>query len=103
MSLRIIFLGEEICWIFIKNVRDSSVGIGASYGLDDREGQISSSSRVEEFSLLHVIEIGSWAQPVSYPQDNRSSLPVVKRVGREGDHSLSTSAEVTTPPHVYKA
>jgi hypothetical protein len=40
--------------------------IATGYELDDR-GQSSSSGRVKNFSLLHVVETGSWANPASFP------------------------------------
>jgi hypothetical protein len=46
--------------------RDSSVGIATDYGLDDRGVGV----RVpysQEFSLLHVVQIGSGVHPTCYP------------------------------------
>jgi hypothetical protein len=45
---------------------------------------------VSEFSLLHVVQIGSGAHPASYTMDTGG----VKRPGRDADHSPATSAEV---------
>jgi hypothetical protein len=48
----------------------------------------------QEFSLLHVVQTGSAVHSASYPMGTGGSFPWVKRPEREGDHSLSTSAEV---------
>jgi hypothetical protein len=45
--------------------RDSSVGIATGYGLDDREVEVRFLVR-SEFSLLHIVQTGSGAHPVSY-------------------------------------
>jgi hypothetical protein len=73
--------------------RDSVVGIATGYGLDDRGFELESGWD-QEFSLLHVVQIGSGAHPASYPWVRGALSPVVKRPGREADHSPATSAEV---------
>jgi hypothetical protein len=62
----------------------------------------------KEFSLLHVVHIGSEAHRPSYPVGNGGYIPEVKRQGREADHSSPTSAEVkkpstyiSTPPYIF--
>jgi hypothetical protein len=57
------------------------------YGLDDK------SQWGQEFSLLHVVLIGSGAHPASYPMGTEGSFPKVKRPGRGTDHSPPASAE----------
>jgi hypothetical protein len=54
--------------------RDSVFGIAAGYGLDDRGVGV----RVlvgSEFSLLHVVQTGSWVHPASYPIGTGGSFP----------------------------
>jgi hypothetical protein len=48
-------------------------------------GLIPGSSR--NFSLLHVIQTGSWAHPAFYPKGIGGFFSGIKRVGREADHS----------------
>jgi hypothetical protein len=60
--------------------RDSSVGIATGYGLDFH------------FSISSRPVLGS--PPISYKMGTGGSFPVVKRQGREADHSPPTSAEV---------
>jgi hypothetical protein len=45
-----------------------------------------------EFSLLHRVHTCSGAHPASYPKN--VGAPVVKRLGREAEHSPPSSAEV---------
>jgi hypothetical protein len=70
--------------------RDSSVGIAASYGLDDRGVGI----RVlvgQEFSLLQIVQTGSEVHATWVPG---ALSPGVKRPEREVYHSPPTSAEI---------
>jgi hypothetical protein len=85
--------------------RDSAVGIATGYGLDDR-GVEFESREGQEFSLLHVVQTGAGAPPISLSNRQRGLSPGVKRQGREADHSPPTSAEVkkmwiytSTPPY----
>jgi hypothetical protein len=74
-------------------IPDSSVGIAAAYGLNDRDVGV----RVpvgSKFSLLQAVQTGSGVQITSYPVGTGGFSPGVKRQGREADHSPSTSAEV---------
>jgi hypothetical protein len=71
-------------------------------GFESRQGQ--------EFSLLHVVQIGSGDHPASYPIGTRSSIHGVKRQGREADRSPPASVEVkemwiytSTPPYAFMA
>jgi hypothetical protein len=64
----------------------------------------------QEFSLVHVVQTGSGAHPVSYPMSPGGSFPEEKRQGREADHSPPTSVEVKkmwiymfTPPYAFMA
>jgi hypothetical protein len=43
----------------------------------------------QDFSPLHVVQIGCWAHPASYPMGTGG-----KAAGPEADHSSPTSAEV---------
>jgi hypothetical protein len=45
------------------------------------------SPAVQDFSLLHSVQIDSGAYPVSYPVSTGVSFPGVKRKGREADYS----------------
>jgi hypothetical protein len=63
---------------------------------------------VQEFSLLHVVQTGSWAHPASYPVGTGVLSSGVKRPEREADHSPPTNAEVkkvwiyiSTPPYAF--
>jgi hypothetical protein len=64
----------------------------------------------QEFSLLHVVQIGSGVHPTSYTICNDVLSLGVKLLGLETDHSHPTSAEVkktwvytSIPPHVFIA
>jgi hypothetical protein len=48
----------------------------------------------QEFSLLHVVQTGSGAHPISYTMGTMALSPGVKRPGREADRSPPTSADV---------
>jgi hypothetical protein len=76
-------------------ISGSTVGIA--------RGRSSSPGRV-------AVQSGSGAHPDSYWMDTGSSLPGVKRPGREADHSPPTTAEVkkmwiytSTPPYAFMA
>jgi hypothetical protein len=63
-----------------------------------------------DFSLRHRVQTGSGAHPASYPVGTRGSYPEIKRLGREADHSVPSSAEVknswcytSTPQYILKA
>jgi hypothetical protein len=76
--------------------------------LTGRPGSRSSSpGRGKNFSLLYVIQTGSWEHPASYPMGDTAG---VKRPRREADHSPPTSVEIkktwvytSTPPYVFIA
>jgi hypothetical protein len=60
--------------------RDSAVGIATGYRLDDQGVGV----RVPvgaNFSLLHVVQTGSGADPVSYSVGTGDSFPKGKAVG----------------------
>jgi hypothetical protein len=61
--------------------RDSPVGIATGYGLDDREVGVRVSVGARNFSLLHVVQIGSGAHPTSYPMGTGDSFPRGKGTG----------------------
>jgi hypothetical protein len=73
--------------------RDSSVGIAAGYGLDDRMIGVRFPAGAGNFSLHHCVQIGSGAHPASYPMGTRGSFPGSKAVGREADHSPRSKKE----------
>jgi hypothetical protein len=57
---------ENHCSLLNVKIRDSAVFIATGYGLDDKGFGV----RVpvwQEFSLLHVVQIGSGAHPAFYP------------------------------------
>jgi hypothetical protein len=61
----------------------------------------------QEFSLLHVVQIGSGVHPTSYQMGTFSGI---KRPGCDADHSPPASAEVkkiwiytSTPPYAFMA
>jgi hypothetical protein len=75
------------------------------YRLDNQGGQELSPSRLKNFhfSISSRPALGSTHSPIKW-------VPVVKRQGREADHSPPTSAEVkkmwiytSTPPYVFMA
>jgi hypothetical protein len=84
--------------------------MATGYGLDDRGVGVRESRQGQEFSFLHVVQIGSGVHPISYPMANGGFSPGVKRPGREADHSPPASAEVkkmwintSTPPYSFMA
>jgi hypothetical protein len=74
--------------------RDSSVGIALGYGLDDQGSRVRFPAGAGNFSLHHRVQNGSGAHPASYSMGTRGSFPVVKRPGREADHSPPPGVEV---------
>jgi hypothetical protein len=67
-------------WYLFDRSRDSVVGIATGYGLDDRGVGV----RVlvgSEFSLLHVVQTGSGAQPDSYTRGTVGSVLGGKAAG----------------------
>jgi hypothetical protein len=55
--------------------RDSSVGIGLGYRLDDRDSRVRfSGGGAENFSLHHRVENGSGPHPASYPMGTGGSF-----------------------------
>jgi hypothetical protein len=73
---------------------DSSVGIELRYGLDDRGSRVRFPEGAGNFSLHHRVQNGSGAHPASYAVGTRGSSLMVKRPGREADHSLPSSSKV---------
>jgi hypothetical protein len=72
------------------------------------EGSDFESRKVEEFSILQIVQTGSGAHPASSPMGTEGHFPGVKRPGREAGHSSPASAEATkmwsyisTPPYVF--
>jgi hypothetical protein len=56
---------KKVCIIFERR-QDSVVGIATGYGLDD-QGIGFGVPLESKFSLLHIVQTGSGAQPASYP------------------------------------
>jgi hypothetical protein len=54
--------------------RGSAVGIATAYGLDDRGVRVQVPVG-SEFSLLHIVQIGSGAHPASYPMGTGGPFP----------------------------
>jgi hypothetical protein len=48
----------------------------------------------QEFSILHLVQTGSWVHPTCYPIGTGALSPGVKRLGREADRSPPSSTEV---------
>jgi hypothetical protein len=57
---------------FLKS-RGSAVGIATGYGLDDKSGRSSNSSRFKNF--LHVVQIASRVYTASFPMDTGGYFP----------------------------
>jgi hypothetical protein len=78
MKVRLIDLFMGL--IYLK-IRDSSVGIGLGYGLDDRGSRVRFSAGAGNFSLHHGVQDGSGIHPASYPMGIRGSFPGSKAAG----------------------
>jgi hypothetical protein len=76
-------------------------GIALGYGLNDRGTRVRFSAGAANFSLHHRVQNGSGAHPASYPVGTSGSFLVVKRPGREADHSLPSSDEVKECVELY--
>jgi hypothetical protein len=61
------------------------------YGLS---GMGSFVGRERNLSLFHSVQTGSGAQPISYSINIGDPFTRIKRLGRETDHSLPSSAEI---------
>jgi hypothetical protein len=61
--------------IYTYKRRDSSVGIGLGYGLDDRSSRIRFPAGAGNFSLHYRVQNGSGAHPASYSMGTRGSFP----------------------------
>jgi hypothetical protein len=66
--------------MFLLKSRDSSVGIGLSYGLDDRGSSVRFQAGAGNFSLHHRVQNGSGAHP-AYPMGTGGSFPGGKAAG----------------------
>jgi hypothetical protein len=73
------YLSKEL--FVVTKSRDSSVGIALGYGLDDRDSRVRFPARAGNFSLLHLVQNGSGAQPASYPMGKRGYFPGGKAAG----------------------
>jgi hypothetical protein len=77
------------------------------YGMDDR-GSFLGGSNTGILSLRRCVQIGFGAHPASYPTDTVSLSSVIKRPGRQVDHSFLSSSEVknawgytSTPQYIF--
>jgi hypothetical protein len=61
--------------------RDSSVGIGTAYGLEDLCSRVRFLEGTGNFSLHHRVQNGSGAYPASYLRDTRGSFLENKAAG----------------------
>jgi hypothetical protein len=82
------------CFRIIKGrySQDSSVGIATGYRLDGRRSILAG---VRECSVLHSVQIGFVAHPISYPMSTGAHSSGVTWWGSEADHSPPASAEVS--------
>jgi hypothetical protein len=64
--------------------RDSSVGTGTGYGLDDQGSRVRFAAGAGNFSPHHCVQNGSEAHPASYPMGTRDSIPGGKAAGARG-------------------
>jgi hypothetical protein len=61
----------------------------------------------ERFSLVRIVQTGSWAHRASDPMGTGGDFPGVKRPGREADHSHPSSAKaknggaIPPLPHMF--
>jgi hypothetical protein len=75
--------------------RVSSSSIVSDYGLDDRAVGVRSPAGAKDFSSILCVQTGSGADPASCPMGTGGPFPGGKaRLGRDADHSPSSSAEV---------
>jgi hypothetical protein len=88
--------------------RDSVVGIATDYGLHDLGVGVRVPVGSRAFSPASRPALGPTQPPIQWVPGSLS--PVVKRQGREADHSPATSAEVkkiwiytSTPPYAFMA
>jgi hypothetical protein len=96
--------GKDELNIWNIKIRDSSVGIALSCGLDDRGSRVrfpGGGRGAGKISLHHRVQNGSGAHPASYPMGTRGSFPGVKRPVREADLSPPSSAEVKEWVELY--
>jgi hypothetical protein len=79
---------------YIKKRRDSSVGIALGYGLDDRGSRVlfPAGLGIFLFTTASRMFLGPTQPPIQWVPGALSL--VVKRPGREADHSPPSSAEV---------
>jgi hypothetical protein len=68
------------CGLDISSFLVFAVGIATGYRLDD-QGVVVGVLVRQEFSLLHVIQTGSWAYPAFYSMSTGSSFPGHKTAG----------------------
>jgi hypothetical protein len=61
--------------------RDSSVGIAATYCLDDRGDGVRVAMGSRIFTSPHVVQNGSGVHPTSYPMGDVASFPGGKAAG----------------------
>jgi len=81
--------------------RDSSVGIGLGYELDDRGSKILFSAGTGNFPPRHRVQTGFGTHPIFYPMGNVGSFPGRKAAGREAEYSSSSRTEVKECVDLY--
>jgi hypothetical protein len=78
---------RELCLVnhtdkyYVKESRDSSVGIALGYGLDVRCTGVRFPAGAGNFSLHHRVQNGSGGHPTSYPMGTGGSFPGSKAAG----------------------
>jgi hypothetical protein len=103
-----IFLEKKrnFCLSVVIGSRESAVGIATGYRLDRVEFEY---RQKQDFSPLHVVQIGSGRHPASNLMGTGGSFPVRQRSGgSKADHSHQTNREVkkkwiytSTPPYTF--
>jgi hypothetical protein len=80
----------------------SSFSIVSGYGMDDRPIKIRSPTDAKDFSYSLCVWTGSGAHPASCTMGTGGPFPGTKaRLGRDADHSPSSSAEVENEQELY--
>jgi hypothetical protein len=93
--------------IAMEGSRGSSVSIVSDYGLDDRAIGVRSPAGAKEFSSNLCVQTGSGVHPASCTMDTGGPFHGAKRgwgvarLGRDADHSPSSSAEVKNEQELY--
>jgi hypothetical protein len=88
----------------------NAVSIAIGYGLHGRGIGFRFPTRKRDFYLHHIIQTGCGDHVAPYPMGTWDLFSLVKRPGREADHSHPSNDEVKntwlytfTPPRVFMA